>query len=143
MSDLNDVKLYGRVVKDAELSSSETTGTKILKFSVATNKSKKKADGTWEDVVYFFPLTIFGNYAEKMHKYLVKGQKVIVEGFLRQDKWEKEGVKKSAISIGVNNIHLIFDSKKQNDSDVNFEYVEEPYVEEDVYIDNEEYGCES
>ena len=86
---------------------------------------------------------IFGNYAEKMHKYLVKGQKVIVEGFLRQDKWEKEGVKKSAISIGVNNIHLIFDSKKQNDSDVNFEYVEEPYVEEDVYIDNEEYGCES
>ena len=36
----------------------------------------------------------------------VRGQQMTVEGFLKQDKWEKDGVKHSEIKIGVIRIYL-------------------------------------
>lgn len=114
MSDLNDVKLFGRVVKDAELRVT-ANGMKIAGFSIAVNRTRKDKDGNFVQEGNFFPLSLYGDYAEKMLPHLTKGQKLIVEGFLKQDRWQtQDGKNRSATSVGVSRIHLIFDSKKDS-----------------------------
>ena len=108
--ELNDVKLFGRVVRDAQMKIL-SNGMKIATFSIATNRSCKNEKGEFIQVGNFFPLSVYNQYAEKVLPYLTKGRKVIIDGFLKQDRWEKDGVKKSATAVGVRNIQLIFDAK--------------------------------
>ena len=111
MSDLNKVTIQGRIVRDAEFSTTDT-GLMVGRFSIATNRYKKNLDGTPGEEVFFFPLVVFGKYAENLKQFLVKGQQLIVEGYLRQNYWEKDGEKKHEISISVENVHLVFGNKK-------------------------------
>ncbi|MBQ8678320.1 MAG: single-stranded DNA-binding protein [Treponema sp.] len=112
MSDLNSVQIFGRVVRDATMK--ETSGgTKITEFSIATNITCKDEKEGFVQKGNFFPLAIYGSYAEKMLPHLKKGQRVIIEGYLKQNRWVTgEGKHRSATEIGVRNIHLIFDAKK-------------------------------
>ncbi len=142
--ELNDVKLFGRVVKDAEFKTSPQ-GTKIATFSIANRKSKSKNEENTK-TADFFPLVIYGEYAEKIYQYLKKGQKVIIDGFLKQNKWEKDGVKKSQIMIVVKNLQLISDSQNhssaanENKPAINMEEnenFENEIPEEEIYSDEE------
>lgn len=130
MTEMNDVKLFGRVVKDAELKKT-SNNLSVVVFSIATNHSIKKDDGNWENKADFFPLAIYGQYAEDKVGKLIKGQKVIIEGYLKQNKWEKDGVKHSETIIGVSKIQFIYDSKK-------FEEVPEKEVSEAVEFTEEQ-----
>lgn len=115
MSDLNSVQLSGRIVRDSGIRTT-ADGIKILDFSIAVNRARKDGNGNFTEEGNFFPLAIFGDYAEKMQPYLKKGQRIIVEGFLVQNKWTAEdGKTRSATEIGVGKIHLVFDSKKSKD----------------------------
>ena len=143
--ELNDVKLFGRIVRNAELKITGN-GLKIARFTIATNRAKKNEQGKYENIGHFFPLAVYGTYAEKMQPLLLKGQKVIVSGFLKQDRWVQDGKKKSTISIGVNGIQLIFDSKSEAEADVPGDPMYDEQIvpdqeisEEDaVYIEDEE-----
>lgn len=112
MSDLNDVKIFGRVVRDAMMKET-STGTKICEFSIANNQTYKDEKGEYAQIAHFFPLTIYGTYAEKMLPHLKKGQRVIIEGWLKQNRWvNSDGKSRSTTAIGVRKIHIIWDSKK-------------------------------
>lgn len=116
MSNLNKVMVQGRVVRNAESTTSDS-GLKVVKFSIATNRYKKNPDGTPGEEVFFFPLVVFGKYAENIESFLLKGQQVIVEGYLRQNRWEKDGEKRTEIAIGVEKLHLVFGNKKSTDGE--------------------------
>lgn len=133
--ELNDVKLFGRIVRNAEMKISDN-GLKIVRFTIATNRARKNEQGQYENIGHFFPLAIYGTYAEKMQPLLTKGRKVIISGFLKQDRWEQDGKKKSSISIGVNGIQLIFDRKSEtaNASDTS----EIPMYEEEIISESQE-----
>lgn len=120
MSDLNKVTVQGRIVRNAEFTTTES-GIKMARFAIATNRYRKNPDGTPGEEAFFFPIVIFGKYAETLEAYLFKGQQMIVDGYLRQNRWEKDGEKHSEIAIGVKEIHLIFSGKKdeQNSGDLN------------------------
>lgn len=153
--ELNDVKLFGRVVRDAELKVL-ADGMKIATFSIATNRSYKDEKDEVVQVGNFFPLSVYNQYAEKILPYLTKGRKVIIDGYLKQDRWEKDGVKKSATAIGVRNIQLIFDAKDsaeksslpasepdaapqvETQNEESMIYEEEPDFDSDIYSDTEE-----
>lgn len=112
MSDLNTVNIMGRVVRDAEMRQT-VGGTKVAVFSIATNITCKDGNGGFAQKGHFFPLAIYGSYAEKMLPNLRKGQRLIVEGYLKQNRWTAgDGKSRSATEIGVRQIHLIFDAKK-------------------------------
>ena len=113
MSDLNDLHLFGRIVRDAELRHSEKNKSFAL-FSIAVNHSIKNEKDEWINEADFFTMAIYDSYAEKMALKLKKGQKVIISGFLKQNHWEKDGEKRSEIGIGVKGIQLIYDSKKND-----------------------------
>mgnify|MGYP002626195233 CR=1 FL=1 len=106
MSDLNNLSLMGRVVRDAEMKVT-ASGVKVTVFSVATNRTRKDESGNYTDEGHFFPLAVYGNYAEKMLPRLKKGQRVVIEGFVRQDRWVTgDGQKRSAMGIGVRQIQI-------------------------------------
>ena len=97
MSDLNVVALNGRLTKDAELKYT-AAGMAIASISIANNQRVKKGDA-WVDDASFFDVTYFGKGAEAVHPYLAKGKLVAVTGKLRQERWEKDGEKRSRVSI--------------------------------------------
>lgn len=105
MTDLNQVFLVGRVVRDAELKYTNS-GTAQSRFSIAVNRSVKKGD-QWAEEVSYFDINLWGKQAEGLNKFLVKGKQIAVQGELRQNRWEKDGQTQSRVEIQVLNIQLL------------------------------------
>lgn len=104
--DTNSVVLIGRLTRDAELKYTQS-GTAIMKFSIAQNQRKKTGD-TWEDEAHFFDVAMMGKAAESVHRYLVKGKQVAVNGILKQHNWTTaEGDKRYKIEIFCLNVQLL------------------------------------
>ena len=101
--DINSVNLIGRLTMDASLTYSGA-GSAIMNFSIAVDHMKKK-DGTSD--TSFFNCKAFGKLAENLSKYLVKGKQVGINGYLKQDRWEKDGQKQSRVCINCDEIELL------------------------------------
>jgi single-strand DNA-binding protein len=101
MRDLNQVALIGRLVRDAELKYTQG-GTAILTFSLANSADYKDTKYT-----NFFDCTCFGKLGEAVSQYMVKGKQVAVGGELRQERWEKDGQKRSKVSVRVVSLQLL------------------------------------
>ncbi len=104
-SDINKLFIVGRLVRDVELSYTNS-GYALTKFSIATNRKKKSGD-QWTDEANFFDVVLWGKRGEALNQYLTKGQQLIVEGELCQQRWEKDGVKRSKVIIECKNIQLV------------------------------------
>ena len=146
MSDLNDVKLFGRIVKDATIQLSNNDKKKAL-FTLAVNRTKKDANGNYFNEPSFFSISAF--VTDKLAAYLTKGQPLIVEGELvcKTKEYTDEAGKRlfdSKIYISTKKLHPIFVSKKENQLNNAIESIpefsDEPIYEtdnssEDFYMD--------
>ena len=108
MTDLNHVIEIGRLTRDiGERDFGYTTGgTARLNLSIAVNRSVKK-NGAWTDSVSYFDVTVWGKPAENIKQYLHKGKQIAVDGFLDQQRWEKDGQKFSKVVIVANTVQLL------------------------------------
>lgn len=117
MTDLNVVTVVGRLVRDCgqQEFSYLQSGTAVAKISIAVNRSKKQADGSWTDEASFFDVAIFGKTAENLHPYLQKGKQVVIKGFLKQDRWQDKqtGENRSKISIVADEVQLLGGQNQQ------------------------------
>jgi len=104
MENHNRLTLTGRLVNDPELKVTKN-GTSVCRFSIANNIY------IGQDHVNFFEVTYLGKLAEVANSYLVKGSHILIEGKLKQERWEKEGVKNSKVTINGEKIYFL-DSKK-------------------------------
>lgn len=110
MTDINHVILVGRLTRD--LGADERSfaylpnGQARANVSIAVNRSRKNGD-QWVDEANFFDVTIWGKTAENLKPYLLKGKQIAVDGYLRQDRWEKDGQKFSRVTITANNVQLL------------------------------------
>lgn len=124
MTNLNDVKLIGRIVKDSVLE--QTAEHKYAKFSIAVNRDVKTPNGEWVSTPTYIDLAIFDNYAEKMYKWLRKGTLVLVHGYIKQRQWIKDDQKISTLGIGVTKLELLSSAKKtENETEALADEVEE------------------
>jgi single-strand DNA-binding protein len=94
---LNQVIIMGNLTKDVELKYIPA-GTAIGNFSLAMN-SKYKSGGEYKEEVSYIQVTTFGKVAENCAEYLRKGSRAIVQGRLKQERWEKDGEKKNAVKV--------------------------------------------
>lgn len=137
MSDMNDLKLQGRIVRDAILKT-KANNKQIAFFTLAVNQTKKNADGTYYDEANYFPCSAFVN-SDKFASYLKKGQPLILEGYLKQvtkETGSDENGKRlfdSRTYICTSKIHLIFTGKK--DEAANNE--ELPEIQENFILEND------
>lgn len=109
-NDVNKVILIGRLTRD--LGSDERSfgyvgnGMARANVSIAVNRAKKQGD-QWIEEVSYFDVIIWGKTAENLKPYLTKGKQIAVDGYLKQDRWEKEGQKFSRVSIVADNVQLL------------------------------------
>ena len=108
MTDLNHVIEIGRLTRDiSERDFAYTTAGKArLNLSIAVNRSEKRG-GEWADKVSFFDVTVWGKTAENIRPYLHKGKQIAVDGYLDQQRWEKDGVKYSKVVIIADSVQLL------------------------------------
>ena len=103
---INKTIISGNLVRDAEVKRT-ASGMAIVTFCVAVNERRKNNQtGEWDDYANFVDVTWFGTRAEKCAGVLVKGAKVTVEGHLRQERWEREGQKRSKLGVILDEIEL-------------------------------------
>ena len=114
MSDLNNVTLMGRLVRDAEVRQT-SSGKNCALFSLVVNRTKKEND-QYVQTPHFFNLALFGSRCQGLLPYLKKGQMIVVEGHLEQRQWEKNGEKRSGTEIVVEEIHLAGYKKNETDN---------------------------
>ena len=108
MTDLNSVIEIGRLTRDiSERDFAYTTAGKArLNLSIAVNRSEKRG-GEWADKVSFFDVTVWGKTAENIKSYLHKGKQIALDGYLDQQRWEKDGVKYSKVVIIADSVQLL------------------------------------
>ena len=108
MTDLNHVIEIGRLTRDiSDRDFAYTTGgTARLNLSIAVKRSEKR-NGAWQDKVSYFDVTVWGKTAENIRPYLHKGKQIAIDGYLDQQRWEKDGVKYSKVVIIADSVQLL------------------------------------
>lgn len=107
MSTINHVFQIGNLTRTAEIKTS-ASGVDVVTFSIAVHsRIKSKPDpNTFDTVANFFDCVAFGKYFSAVAKSMQKGRKVAVHGELRQNRYEKDGEKRSNVQIVVNEIEV-------------------------------------
>ena len=110
--------LRGNLARDPELRTVNIGDkkTSVVNFTVATSREFIKANGTQDKVTSFIQCEAWDSGAEAVASSLKKGDLVMIEGSLRNDSWEKDGVKHSTLKVRVNNFAPIVKSKKNRSS---------------------------
>lgn len=113
---MNIVILRGNLTRDPELRTVNTGGkqTSVVNFTVATSREFTRANGTKDKITSFIPCEAWDSGAETIKASFSKGDLVLVEGSLRNDTWEKDGVKHNSLKIRVNNFSKITKLKRQD-----------------------------
>jgi single-strand DNA-binding protein len=100
-SSLNHVLISGRLTADPE----PYRDGKVARFSIACNRSiRDDNDRSWREEVSFFNCAAFNGIATRVLSKLKKGDQLVVTGRLDQSRYEKDGEKRSSVSILVNQI---------------------------------------
>ena len=102
---LNSVNIMGNLTRDPELKMTPS-GKAVCSLSIANNRIYNKGTERVTEVSYF-DVEVWGPIAENCTKYLKKGSGIIVEGRLKQDRWEKDGKTQSRVRITANSVHFM------------------------------------
>ena len=100
---MNMVCLDGNLVADPELKSVASEEFSVCNFTIAvSDKAAKKEHTSYIDIVSW------GKLAENMAQYEKKGDRVLVTGFLKQDRWQtKESQSRSKLRVVASRVDFL------------------------------------
>jgi len=99
MSNFSQVVVIGRATKDSELRYT-ASGKPWVGTTIAFNSSYKDKKGEWQEDPTFIDVSLFDERADSFAQRVKKGDLVLVEGSLRQSRWEDpQGNKRSSIKV--------------------------------------------
>ena len=98
---LNNIIIGGRLTRDPELKHTQS-GVAICRFTICNNQRRKE-----QEVATFLDCTAFGKTAETIGEHMTKGQRIVITGKIRQENWEKEGEKRSKLTIDVDRFDFV------------------------------------
>lgn len=110
---MNIVVLNGRLTKDPELKFGQS-GTAYCNFDMAVDRAFTSGDKKEADFIH---CVAFGKTAEFVGEYFRKGRKILVNGSLRQERWESNGENKSTYKVYV--LGVEFGDSKPKDTESN------------------------
>lgn len=134
---MNNVILAGRLTKDPEIVTINTTGGPKLKavFALAVQRNYKNAQGQYESD--YIRCEAWGKTGEVITKYLKKGYPAVVTGSWRTSQYtDKDGKTVFASSLWVDHFEFSIQNPKQAQPQV---YVQQPqmpqaYVQPQPYV---------
>ena len=120
---MNSVILSGRWSKDIDFKALDS-GKTVAKSSLAVDDGYGDKKQT-----YFFDCEMWGKTAEATANYSGKGKKVLVNGRLTVDSWEKDGQKRYATKVVVEEVEFL--EPKQSDSKPQ----QDPFIDDGKTLD--------
>jgi len=112
MNGINKVILVGTLGNDPE-SRTMPNGMQVTEISIATSeKWKDKQSGQMQERTEWHKASGFGRLAEIMSQYLRKGSKVYIEGKLKTERWEKDGVTRYTTKIIAREMQMLGDNNQ-------------------------------
>ncbi|TCK58418.1 single-stranded DNA-binding protein [Seleniivibrio woodruffii] len=111
---MNIVILKGNITKEPEIRTLPN-GTLVAEASVAVTKKYRDKNGELKEETSFFDIRTFGYRAEFVKNFVSKGSPVLIEGKLKQDKWESEGKNRYRVLVVANSIQLLAWKKQSDD----------------------------
>jgi len=112
---MNKVILLGRLTADPETRYTQSN-TAVSRFSLAVDKRTRTQDGKRE--ADFFNIVSFNKSAEFVNSYFRKGQQVVVEGHLQNNRWvDKDGTNRISTAVIAEQVYFA-DSKRSDQSNV-------------------------
>lgn len=124
---MNNCVFTGRLTKDPEIKTTQS-GKKYINFSIAVDRKTKDANGQRQ--ADFIPCIAWNKTAEIIAQYFVKGSPIGVIGSLQVRSYDKDGEKRFAYEILVNEIDFIGGSKSSDNQDTKPETTQDTQVEE-------------
>ncbi|SMO81608.1 single-strand DNA-binding protein [Balnearium lithotrophicum] len=107
MANLNKVFLIGRLVADPQLQHT-SSGTPFTRLRIAVNNPYRDRDGNWQDNTLFIDVVLWGAAADRAVGRFNKGDRVLVEGSLRQSTWKTEsGENRSKIEVRADRVSAL------------------------------------
>jgi single-strand DNA-binding protein len=108
MSSYNRVILMGNLARDPEVRQAQN-GTFVAKTGLAVNERLPDGQGGWKEEASFINIVLFGKRAEAFGKYMQKGKPVLIEGRLRESKWQdkESGQNRSRIEVIVDDWQFV------------------------------------
>lgn len=110
-----------RLTKDPETRVTQS-GKKVVNFSIAHNENK--------ELVNFFDCVGFEGKADLISQYFAKGNRINIRGRLRNEVWDKDGVKQYRTKIVIDEIDFV-DKKGENQSQTKEDADELPTIDTD------------
>ena len=114
---MNKIIISGNLGRDPEMKYTPA-GDALTKFSVASNRSWTK-DGEKHEETTWFNVECWRGLAEVCNQYLHKGSKVLIDGRMACDQYEKDGSTVYYWKIVARDVEFL-DSKKQDVADPGF-----------------------
>jgi single-strand DNA-binding protein len=108
MATFNKVILLGNLTRDPELRYTPQ-GSAVCEFALALNYTyTNKQTGQKVEEVSFIDIVAWGKTGEICAEYLKKGRQVMIEGRLKQDRWEaQDGKKMSKVRVTAENVQFV------------------------------------
>lgn len=98
---MNQVTVTGNWSRDIEFKALDS-GKCVSKSAIAVNEGYGDKKQT-----HFFEVEMWGKTAENVANHSGKGRKVLLPGRLKQETWEKDGQKRSAVKIVAENVEFL------------------------------------
>ena len=105
---LNQINLTGNLTKDWKLEHSQN-GEAYAKSTLAVNYQKDKT--------LFANLVAFGKMAENLVKHTKKGNKLLVQGQLEIQNYEKDGIQKNWTNVIIQNVEFLSPKNEEKQQD--------------------------
>lgn len=106
MPSVNKTILIGNVTRDVAIRFLES-GNAVANIGIATNEKWTDKQGNKQEKAEFHNLTAWGKTAELMAEYVKKGALLYIEGKLTTEQYEKNGEKRYATKIVINNFQML------------------------------------
>jgi len=106
MAVVNKVILIGHLGADPEMRYT-ASGTAVAKFRIATTERFTDREGNRQERTEWHRIVAWRKLAEICGQYLSKGKQVYIEGKIRNDSWEKDGVKQYSYEIVADNMVML------------------------------------
>jgi single-strand DNA-binding protein len=109
---MNTTIISGNLTREPE---SRAVGDQsVINFSIANNdESKKQQDGSYVKIASFFDFEFWTKNPAHWLKQLVKGANVVVQGRLKQDRWEQDGTNRSRVKIIVDGYPIVVGGRQE------------------------------
>ena len=110
---INNITIEGRITKDIELK--QFNDTKVINNTIAVYGGK---DSNETEITFFFDFKAFNFVAEQLSKNARKGARIVLNGVLKQDKWQQDDKTMSKVVIYADSVVIADRKDEVNESNV-------------------------